>query len=46
MLIGESTHGDVCIGHRGRAELEVVITGLAGHASAPDRAHNALDLLR
>jgi putative selenium metabolism hydrolase len=45
ILIGESTHGDVCIGHRGRAELEVVLTGLAGHASAPDRAHNALDLL-
>ncbi|MEJ2206476.1 MAG: M20/M25/M40 family metallo-hydrolase [Gemmatimonadota bacterium] len=45
VIIGEATHGDVCIGHRGRAELEVVITGLAGHASAPDRAHNVLDLL-
>jgi len=45
VIIGESTHGDVCIGHRGRAELEVVITGTAGHASAPDRAHNALDAL-
>jgi putative selenium metabolism hydrolase len=45
VLIGEATHGDVCIGHRGRAELEVVIAGLAGHASAPGRAHNALDLL-
>jgi putative selenium metabolism hydrolase len=45
VIIGESTHGDVCIGHRGRAEVEVVITGLAGHASAPDRAHNALDAL-
>lgn len=45
VIIGEATHGDVCIGHRGRAELEVVITGQAGHASAPDRAHNALDLL-
>ncbi len=45
VIIGEATHGDVCIGHRGRAEVEVVITGLAGHASVPDRARNALDLL-
>jgi len=45
VIIGESTHGDVCIGHRGRAEVEVVVTGLAGHASAPDRARNALDLV-
>jgi succinyl-diaminopimelate desuccinylase len=45
VIIGESTHGDICIGHRGRAELEVVLTGLAGHASAPERAANALDLL-
>jgi len=45
VIIGEATHGDVCIGHRGRAELEVVITGQAGHASVPERAHNALDLL-
>jgi succinyl-diaminopimelate desuccinylase len=45
VIIGEATHGDVCIGHRGRAEVEVAITGLAGHASVPERAHNALDLL-
>jgi len=45
VIIGEATQGDVCIGHRGRAELEVVIRGVAGHASAPGRAHNALDLL-
>lgn len=45
VVIGEATRGDVCIGHRGRAEVEVVISGLAGHASAPERAHNALDLL-
>ncbi|MBT8338269.1 MAG: M20/M25/M40 family metallo-hydrolase [Gemmatimonadetes bacterium] len=45
VIIGESTHGDICIGHRGRAELEGVLTGLAGHASAPERARNALDLL-
>ncbi len=45
VIIGESTHGDVTIGHRGRAEVEVVLRGLAGHASAPERARNALDLV-
>lgn len=45
VLIGESTHGDICIGHRGRAEVEIVLRGLAGHASAPDRARNALALV-
>lgn len=45
VVIGEATHGDVCIGHRGRAELEVAITGEAGHASVPARASNALDLV-
>ncbi len=45
VVIGEATHGDVCIGHRGRAELEVVVRGTAGHASAPERARNALELL-
>ncbi len=45
VVIGEATHGDVCLGHRGRAEIEVIIHGRAGHASAPERAHNALDLL-
>lgn len=45
VIIGEATHGDVCLGHRGRGEVEVVLRGEAGHASAPDRATNALDLL-
>ncbi len=45
VIIGESTHGDVAIGHRGRAEVEIVARGVAGHASAPDRASNALDLV-
>ncbi len=44
VIIGESTHGDIAIGHRGRCEVEIVGYGLAGHASAPDRARNALDL--
>ena len=45
VVLGEATHGDVCIGHRGRAELEIVLEGVAGHASVPERARNALDLL-
>ncbi len=45
VIIGESTHGDIAIGHRGRTEVEIVAHGLAGHASAPGRARNALDLL-
>ncbi len=42
VVIGESTHGDVCIGHRGRAEIEVRVHGIAAHASAPERAANAI----
>lgn len=42
VIIGESTHGDICVGHRGRGEVEVVVRGVAGHASAPQRACNAL----
>jgi putative selenium metabolism hydrolase len=45
VIIGEATRGDITIGHRGRAEVEVVLSGLAGHASAPERARNALDLV-
>jgi succinyl-diaminopimelate desuccinylase len=42
VIIGEATGGDICIGHRGRAEVVIEVRGLAGHASAPDRARNAL----
>lgn len=45
VIIGEATQGDITTGHRGRAEVEVVLRGLAGHASAPDRARNALNLV-
>ena len=45
VIIGESTNGDICIGHRGRAELIVEIAGVAGHASAPERARNPMDAL-
>ncbi len=42
VVIGEATGGDICIGHRGRAEVVVTVRGEAGHASEPDRARNAL----
>ena len=45
VIIGESTQGDIAIGHRGRAEIEIIAFGLAGHASAPERAQNAFDLV-
>lgn len=45
VVIGEATNGDLCIGHRGRAEMVVEIRGRAGHASAPERAHSALEPL-
>src|SRR5688572_716265 len=45
VLIGEATAGDICVGHRGRAELIVEIVGLAGHASAPQRARNPIEVL-
>jgi succinyl-diaminopimelate desuccinylase len=45
VIIGEATGGDVTMGHRGRGELEIVLSGVAGHASAPERARNALDLV-
>lgn len=45
VIIGESTNGDICIGHRGRAEVIIEIEGVAGHASAPDRAKNPLHVL-
>lgn len=45
VIIGEATNGDICIGHRGRAELIVEIQGVAGHASAPERARNPMDAL-
>jgi succinyl-diaminopimelate desuccinylase len=45
VIIGEATAGDICVGHRGRAELIVEIVGVAGHASAPARARNPVEML-
>ncbi|HEX6694862.1 MAG TPA: M20/M25/M40 family metallo-hydrolase [Longimicrobiales bacterium] len=45
VIIGEATNGDICVGHRGRAEIIIDVVGIAGHASAPERARNPLDVL-
>jgi acetylornithine deacetylase/succinyl-diaminopimelate desuccinylase-like protein len=45
VIIGEATAGDLCVGHRGRAEVVVEIQGVAAHASAPERARNPIDLM-
>ncbi|MCQ5363050.1 MAG: YgeY family selenium metabolism-linked hydrolase [Candidatus Methanomethylicia archaeon] len=42
IISGEATSLNVAVGHRGRAELEVVTKGRACHASAPWRGENAL----
>ena len=38
----ESTRGQVYLGHRGKVEFEVVITGRTSHASEPARGINAV----
>jgi putative selenium metabolism hydrolase len=45
VIIGEATAGDICVGHRGRAELILEVQGVAGHASAPQRARNPIEVL-
>jgi len=42
VVIGEASDLRLCRGHRGRALLKVRVPGRAGHASAPERADNAL----
>jgi putative selenium metabolism hydrolase len=45
VVLGEATQGDICIGHRGRIELMITIRGTSAHASAPEKAENATQLL-
>lgn len=42
---GESTAGDLCLGHRGKVELELEVKGRTAHASNPSRGINALLLM-
>jgi acetylornithine deacetylase/succinyl-diaminopimelate desuccinylase-like protein len=45
VVLGESTGGDICIGHRGRIELMITIRGKSAHASAPHLARSPVQLL-
>jgi succinyl-diaminopimelate desuccinylase len=44
VVIGEATDNDLCVGHRGRAELLLHLRGGGGgNQATPERARNALD---
>lgn len=45
VVLGEATEGGLCVGHRGRIELMITIRGMSAHASAPQLAHNPIQLL-
>lgn len=45
VILGEATDGDICIGHRGRKEVKIIIHGKAAHASAPHRGSNPVNSL-
>lgn len=42
-VLGEATGLDVFLGHRGRAEIELLSTGIMSHSSAPWLGVNAVD---
>jgi putative selenium metabolism hydrolase len=41
-LSGESTSLDVSLGHRGKLQLDIVVTGRSSHASTPEAGVNAV----
>lgn len=41
-LSGESTGLDVALGHRGKVQYDIVVSGRSSHASAPERGLNAV----
>jgi acetylornithine deacetylase/succinyl-diaminopimelate desuccinylase-like protein len=43
VVVGEATNRDIYLGQRGRVEFQGVVTGRAGHGSAPARADSAID---
>ena len=42
VVVGEATNMEVALGHRGGADMDVVLRGRSCHASAPERGINAL----
>jgi succinyl-diaminopimelate desuccinylase len=45
VIIAEPSEGSVCISHRGICFVAVVTRGRSGHASMPERAENAVDVM-
>jgi putative selenium metabolism hydrolase len=41
-ISGEATELGVAVGHRGKAQFDVIVAGRASHASTPDRGLNAV----
>jgi putative selenium metabolism hydrolase len=41
-ISGESTSLDVCLGHRGKLQFDIVVEGRSSHASTPDDGVNAV----
>lgn len=44
-IVGEATAGDLCLGHRGKVELELEVKGRTAHASNPSQGINAILLM-
>jgi putative selenium metabolism hydrolase len=42
VVLGEPTNLQVCVGHRGRLEIQVKVQGRAAHASSPSLGDNAI----
>jgi putative selenium metabolism hydrolase len=42
VILTEPTDGKINRGHRGRMEMEIIVTGTACHGSAPERGQNAI----
>ncbi len=42
-IVGEPTHNQICIGHKGLEWLEIVFSGKAAHGGTPTAGINAID---
>lgn len=42
IVLGEPTNLDIAIGHRGRTEIEIALSGRSCHASTPQKGDNAI----
>lgn len=42
-IVGEQTHGQICVGERGGAPVKVTVYGKTGHAATPWKGVNAIE---